>query len=95
MTPSNGFRDKLKPEEKKKMINSIFAFSYAWGMGGSLQDFGWERIDDVIKDVFKSVAIPSSNTVFEYYFDSKKDNIFKGWAAKVPPFVFDKDVPYF
>ncbi|MBK8156892.1 MAG: hypothetical protein IPK55_13335 [Streptococcus sp.] len=39
-------------------MNSVFAFSYAWGMGGSLQDFGRERIDDVVKECFKSVAIP-------------------------------------
>lgn len=36
LTPQNGFRDKLKLDEKKKFINSVFAFSYAWGMGGSL-----------------------------------------------------------
>lgn len=61
------------------MINCLFAFAFAWGMGGSLNDFGRERIDDVIKECFKSVAVPANNMIYDYMFDSKKDNTFKHW----------------
>lgn len=77
------------------MINCLFAFSFAWGMGGSLNDFGRERIDDVIKECFKSVAVPANNMIYDYMFDSKKDNTFKHWSTRVPAFVYDKDLPYF
>jgi len=95
LQPSNGFKDKLKVDEKKKMMGSIFAFSYTWGMGGALDEFGKERLDDITKDVFKSVQMPAANTLFDYFYDSKKDKIFKPWAGKVPAFEFNKELPYF
>lgn len=33
--------------------------------------------------------------MFDYYFDLKKDKVFKPWSNKVPQFVYDKDIPYF
>jgi len=33
--------------------------------------------------------------IYDFLFDSKKDNSFKHWATKVPAFVYDKDLPYF
>ena len=91
----NGWRDKFKPDEKKKFLMSCFAFAFAWGMGGSLEFFGKERIDDIVKDGVKSVSIPAKDTIYEYYFDSKKDCVFKNWNTKVPPFVYEKELPYF
>ena len=46
--PSQGFKG--TEEEKKKLINSIFAWSYTWGMGASLDDRSKERFDDVVRD---------------------------------------------
>lgn len=76
------------------MIN-IYAWSYTWGLGASLDDRSKERFDDTVRDIMKGVQIPPSNSVFDYFFDCKKDKSFKPWAMKVPAFVFDKDVPYF
>ena len=39
--------------------------------------------------------IPPNYTVYDYYFDMKKDKSFKPWSMKVPAFVYDKEVPYF
>ena len=76
-------------------MNSIFAFCYTWGMGGSLDERSKERFDDTVRDAFKNVTIPPANSVFDYYFDMKKDKSFKPWSMKVPTFVYDKDIPYF
>ena len=42
MNPQNGMKEKLKLDEKKRMLQGIFSFSFAWGMGGSLDEFGKE-----------------------------------------------------
>lgn len=93
VNPSMGFKG--TDEEKRKLLNSIFAFSYAWGMGASLDERSKERFDDTIRDVFKNVHIPPGGSAYDYYFDLKKEKIFKNWSNKVPQFVYDKDVPYF
>jgi dynein heavy chain len=40
-------------EEKKKMFMSIYAWSYIWGMGASLDDQSKERFDDTVRELFK------------------------------------------
>ena len=71
----------------------MFAFSYAWGLGGSLESLDKEKFDNmVIREQFK---IPQGHTTFDYYFDMKKDKVFKQWSGKVPQFVYDKDLSYF
>jgi len=76
------------------MINSFFAFSYAWGLGGSLDSIDKEKFDNmVIRDQFPK--IPAGHTTFDYFFDHKKEKQFKQWNTKVPAFVYDKDLSYF
>ena len=64
-------------------------------MGASLDEKSKDRFDDTVRDVFKNVAIPPNMSVFEYYFDLKKEKAFKPWSIKVPQFVYDKELPYF
>jgi hypothetical protein len=40
-------------EEKKKIFNSAYAWSYIWGMGASLDDRSKERFDDIARELFK------------------------------------------
>jgi len=82
-------------EEKRKLINNIFVWSYIWGMGASLDERSKDRFDDCIRDVFKTVQIPPTNSVYDFFFDLKKDKSFKPWSLRVPQFVYDKDIPYF
>jgi dynein heavy chain len=60
-------------ENKNGLLNCLFAWSYAWGIGGSLDQAGKDRFDTIVRDQFKSAQIPSSFTVFDYYFDMKKE----------------------
>jgi len=63
-------------------MSSLFAFSFAWGLGGSLELQDKEKFDSmVIKDLFK--IFPAGNTAYDYYFDMKKDKVFKPWSNKM------------
>lgn len=53
-------------------------------MGASLDERSKERFDDVVRDTFKGVQFPPNFTVYDYFFDGKKDKSFKPWASKVP-----------
>lgn len=81
LNPVQGFKG--TDEEKRKLLSSIFAWCYIWGMGASLDERSKERFDDTVRDVFKGVQIPPNNTVYDYFFDLKKDKSFKPWASKV------------
>lgn len=77
------------------MLNQYFAFSMAWGMGASLDDYSKDRFEDVIREHFKAAGIPSTNSVYDYFFEGKKEKSFKLWQSKVEAFQYVKDVPYF
>jgi len=93
VNPAQGFKG--NDEEKRKILSSIFAWSYTWGLGASLDERSKERFDDTVRDTFKGVHIPPNFLVFDYFFDMKKDKSFKPWSSKVPTFEFNKDAPYF
>jgi dynein heavy chain len=91
---SKGFKAKLE-EDKKKMLDACFAFSYAWGLGGALTQVTKDKFDTIVRDQFKAASIPPSNSVFDYWYDLKKDKCFKPWALKVIAFEYDKDASFF
>jgi len=94
LRPEYGFKGTR--EAKQKLINSVFVWCYAWGLGGALNEYGKERIDDCVKDVFKSVKIPNSGTTFDYFYDaSKKEPQFIAWKDRVQSFEYDPVLPYF
>lgn len=82
-------------EEKKKIIDSLFCWSFAWGLGGSLEQKYKDRFDTIVRDQFKSAKLPVTNTSFDYFYDLKKAKEFKHWSTKVPAFVYDKEASYF
>lgn len=45
----------LDPKQRKKDLDAIFAWSYAWGMGGALNEASKDFFDSVVKDLFKGV----------------------------------------
>ena len=75
---SKGFKG--PDDDKKKLIDCLFAWSYAWGIGGSLEQKSKEKFDTVVRDQFKSAQIPASFTVFDYWYDLKKEKVFKNWS---------------
>ena len=76
-------------------MECVFAWSYAWGLGASLEQKGKEIFDNVVREHFKACQIPPQDTVFSYFYDLKKEKVFKEWHTQVEPFVFDKTLPYF
>ena len=64
-------------------------------MGAGLDDFSKDRFDDVVRDSFKNVGMPSNQSAFEYFYEGKRDKSFKLWSSKVEQFQYVKDVPYF
>jgi dynein heavy chain, axonemal len=88
-----GFKGDEK--QKKRDLECLFAFAMTWGMGASLDAKGKDVFDSLIRDQFKSAQFPSSGLVFDYFYDLKKDKVFKNWNEKVETFNYDKNTPYF
>jgi dynein heavy chain len=84
-----------KEEDKKKWLDALFAWSFAWGIGGSLEQRFKDRFDTIVRDQFKSAHIPPTFTSYDYLYDLKRSKEFKPWTSKVPAFVYDKDSSYF
>lgn len=82
-------------EDKKKMVDALFAWSFAWGLGGSLEQRFKDRFDSIVREQFKSAHIPVTFTAYDYFYDMKRGKEFKPWTAKVPSFQYDKDASYF
>lgn len=82
-------------EEKKKVLDCLFAWSYAWGIGGSLETRFKDRFDSIVRDQFKSAHIPPTFTTFDYFYDMKKGKEYKPWSSKVQTFSYDKEASYF
>lgn len=81
---------------KRKDLDAIFAWSFAWGLGAGLDDFSKAYFDNLVKDCFKTAGFPTSFTVFDYYFDMKgKEHVFKPWESVVPKFEYNKEMSYF
>jgi dynein heavy chain len=51
LNPNMGFKG--TDDEKKKLFNCAFAWSYIWGMGASLDERSKERFDDIARELFK------------------------------------------
>jgi dynein heavy chain len=85
----------LDPKQRRKDLDSLFAWSYAWGLGGALNEQCKDYFDTVVKDKFKSVSFPPAYTVFDYFYDLKKEKQFKAWESRVEPFLYDKETAYF
>jgi dynein heavy chain, axonemal len=94
ISAEKGFKAKTT-EELKKIMDCIFCYSYTWGMGGSLTAGTKEKFDYTIRDQFKMAQVPMSGTCFDYFYDLKKEKVFKPWSGKVPAFVYDKELSYF
>lgn len=85
---------------KKKDLDCVMGFSFAWGLGGGLDERSKDYFDTVVKDCFKTAQFPNQFTVFDYYYDLKqKDRVnasaWKPWDTKVEKFEYVKDMSFF
>jgi dynein heavy chain len=94
LDPERGF-NAIDPKIRKKDIDSIMAFSFAWGMGASLDEKSKDYFDTFVRDNFKSAQFPTQQQVFDYYYDLKKTKSWIHWDTIVSKFEYVKDMSYF
>jgi dynein heavy chain len=72
------YRDAFGPAEKAA-LSYVFAFSFVWGFGGSLNSSGRDKWDKFVRELFDGVAnFPSgSGTVFDFCCDPERNFTFK------------------
>jgi hypothetical protein len=51
-------------------------------MGASLDERSKDHFDTHVRDIFKAAQFPSGS-VFDYYYDSKKNHEFINWDTKL------------
>ena len=82
-------------KQKRKDLDCIFAWSYAWGMGSALDERSKDYFDSLVKDLFKQAQWPPLS-VYDYYYDMKaKEHTWKEWHQKVDKFEFNKEMSFF
>ena len=48
-----------------------------------------------VKDQFKAAKIPSTFTIFDHYYDLKKEKTYKPWTIIMKNFEYDKEMSFF
>ena len=74
-----------RPEEWMRFINCIFGFSMIWAFGSNYKQGALRFLDNIFRDYFSILRIPTMDTVFEYNFDEKTFQ-FNHWKDSVPKF---------
>ena len=76
-----GFRGEEK--QKKKDLICLFAFAYTQGMGSSLDEKSKDYFDTTVRDTFKAAQYPAGHSVFDFYYDARKNKEFINWETKL------------
>jgi hypothetical protein len=58
LNPATGF-NAVDPKQKKKDLDSYMGFSFAWGLGGALDERSKDYFDTVVKDCYKTAQFPN------------------------------------
>ena len=70
-------------DESAKMLEAVFVFTAVWAFGGALSLKDGEdhrvRFSDFWRSEFRTVRLPSRETVFDYYYTG--DGQFEGWKS--------------
>jgi dynein heavy chain len=93
LKPELGFKGDEK--QKRKDLDSIFAWSFAWGMGASLDEKSKDFFDSLVKELFKTASFPPALTVYDYYYDLRKEKSWKEWQTRVDKFEYNREMSYF
>ncbi len=82
--------------EKKKILSTIFCWSYIWGAGGALDEISREKFDFLVRNIFDGMdIIQGSLQCFDYYMDTKKNMMFRSWQEITPGFIYDKTQSFY
>ncbi|KAF2878695.1 hypothetical protein ILUMI_27474 [Ignelater luminosus] len=93
-----GMVDKIG--EKSRVRNffcQTFVFSYLWGLGGNLLDASREKFESYIRDQFDEhpdARLPPGNNLWETFINKEKRRL-EPWAKIIPPFNYNKEIPFF
>jgi len=88
-------------EDLKKIIDSLFAFSYVWSIGGTITSEGYEKFDNLLKaGALKTTGLGAvrwgPGTVYDCFPDIANPEVpFRKWSDIVPSFTYDRELPYF
>jgi len=64
-------------------------------MGAGLDEKSKDFFDSLVKELFKTASFPPALTVFDYYYDLKKEKTWKEWQTRVEKFEYVRDSSYF
>ena len=82
-------------QQRKELINTIFAFCFVWSIGGNVDDKSRDVFDVWCREALEDVAMFSGpNSVFDFQVDFQNRK-FVTWEAAVPEFIYDPKTPYF
>ncbi len=73
-------------DDLKLTVELVFAFSFAWAVGGSLEGDSAKQFNKLCMELFVNIRPPVS--VFDSYVDVREKS-WKSWDALVPAFDFD------
>jgi hypothetical protein len=84
------------PDKKdvERKINYYFGYSFIWGFGLSYKQSAMKYIDNMMRDYFTKLHVPTSETVYEYYYNEKEGKVAQ-WEKIVPAFEYDPKLPFF
>jgi len=74
-----------KKEVWSKKILFCFGFAYMWAFGSSFKTTVSRQLDNMMREFFSRLQIPTADTVYEYYFNEKEMR-FWHWNKIVPQF---------
>lgn len=91
-TSANGVDLSEPLDDLRLLVELLFAFSFAWAVGGALDADGVRQFSKFCMEQFVNVRPPVS--MFDSYVDVREKS-WKSWDAVVPAFEFDAKMPYF
>ncbi len=103
MSPSTNtsaarFEDDLTPQwgqdldSMKVTIDMCYAFSCAWGIGGSLDEESLAQFSKLLNEMFLNVKPPGS--FFDVHIDLLEGQ-WKPWDTQIVPFTYNPKIPFF
>ncbi|CAM9277540.1 unnamed protein product [Ascophyllum nodosum] len=88
----------LPEAELNAFVDKLFVSSFVWSIAGSVQEEGWERMNDFCRDLFEAeglqLGFPTTLNFFDVYVDPVTRE-FRPWEDAVKPFSYDPVASYF
>ena len=99
ISESFGFRTKEKPDNKKKYISYVFAFSFTWSLCGSVIDSKYkELLDKYVRNKLSHIIYPNLETIHSVFLEivpNESKILFRTWKDRTPEFIYSSEMAYF